>query len=163
MLLRRLLADEEGLSIVELALVAPILATMVIGVVDLSNGVSQKLVLQQVAQRLVERAMQGMQGDDSTQIFQALQLEGAEAAGVPSSQVTIRFWLACNGVSQNTSQATMLTDYEERRCPDDRQVYSRHLNVRITKTFTPFFNMRWAGAGADGNYTLVGEAGLRVQ
>jgi Flp pilus assembly protein TadG len=160
-LLRSLRDDESGVSVVELSLVAPILATMVVGLIDLSRGYSDKLILQQVAQRLVEKAMQGMQGESSTAIFNTLRAEGALAAGVPVNQVTIRYWLECNGVSQNTNPLTMAADYNK-VCPAG-QVYSRHLNVRIIKHYEPFFSLRWVGTNANGTFTLRGEAGLRVQ
>ena len=43
--------DERGASIIELALTAPFLAAMVIGMVDISRGYHAKLTLEQVAQR----------------------------------------------------------------------------------------------------------------
>lgn len=158
---RRLLAQDKGSAIVELALTAPLLATLVIGLVDLSKGYSEKLVLEQVAQRAIEKAMQGMQGDSSVAIFQTLQLEAATQAGVIPTAVKVRYWLECNGVSQNSSAATMDADYKK-LCADG-QYYSRHLSVQITKTYTPIFSMKWAGANADGNYILKGKAGMRVQ
>ena len=157
----RLCRDERGATIIEMALAAPFLATLIIGMVDISRGYSEKLQVEQVAQRSIEKAMQGMQGDDSTDIFQTLQAEAAAAAGVLPTNVEVRYWLECNGVSQNTSPATMAADYEK-VCPTG-QVYARYLNIEIEKTFTPMFSTRWAGANADGTYTLVGEAGLRVQ
>ncbi|HYC65277.1 MAG TPA: TadE/TadG family type IV pilus assembly protein [Reyranellaceae bacterium] len=153
--------DERGGSMIEMALVAPFLATLVIGMVDISRGYSEKLQLEQVAQRAVEKAMQGMQGDNSTTIFQSLKVEAATAAGVPQSAVEVRYWLECNGVSQNSSAATMDADYNQ--VCQSGQVYARYLNVRIQKTYTPMFSTRWAGANANGTYTLVGQAGLRVQ
>ena len=42
-LLPSLFRDERGTSIIELALVAPLLATLVIGMSDLSRGYSAKL------------------------------------------------------------------------------------------------------------------------
>lgn len=159
--LTNLARDARGAAIIEMALAAPVLATLLIGMVDLSRGYSAKLRLEQVAQRSVEKAMQGMQGDDSTDIFETLKAEAAAAAGVSESAVTVRYWLECNGVSQNTNPSTMAADYDT-VCPGG-QVYARYLNVRIQKTYTPMFRTRWAGANADGTYTLVGEAGLRVQ
>lgn len=163
-MMRRLISpggDERGTSVVEMGLIVPVLATFLIGTVDISRGFSAKLQLEQVAQHGVEKAMQGMQGDNSTTIFTSLQSEIATAADVPTSNVVVRYWLECNGVSQNTSTATMATDYE--RVCSAGQRYSRHLNVRITKAYTPLFATRWAGANANGTYTLSGEAGLRVQ
>ncbi len=159
--LRNLARDERGASIIEMALVAPFLATLVIGMIDISRGYSAKLQLEQVSQRTVEKAMQGMQGDDSTDIFETLKAEAAEVAQVDPSAVEVRYWLECNGVSQNTSPSTMPADYEK-VCASG-EVYSRHLNVSIEKTYTPMFATRWLGSNSDGTFTLTGESGLRVQ
>ena len=160
--LLKLARDDRGTSIIELGLLAPILATLVIGMTDISMAFSEKLKLEQVAQRAIEKAMQGMQGDDSTDIFNTLKAEAAAAAGVSESAVTVRYWLECNSVSQNTSASTMQADYEK-VCANSSQVYSRHLNVSIQKNFTPTFSVRWLGSNSDGTFTLSGEAGMRVQ
>lgn len=155
--------DERGASIIELALTAPFLAAMVIGMVDISRGYHAKLTLEQVAQRAVEKAMQGMQGDDSTDIFDGLKAETAAAAQIDEEDVTVTYWLECNGVSQNTGgTAGMAADYEK-VCPNSTDVFSRHMNVRLEKTYTPMFKTKFLGSNADGTFTLVGEAGLRVQ
>ena len=160
-ILHKIRRDERGASIIEMALVAPFLATLTIGMVDLSRAYSEKLFVEQAAQRAVERAMQGMQGDESTDIFEGLQAEAAETADVDADDVTVRYWLECNGVEQNASEATMADDYEK-VCPDG-QYYSRHISVSIEKTYTPMFSTKWLGANADGTLTFVGEAGMRVQ
>jgi Flp pilus assembly protein TadG len=157
----KLARDERGTSIIELALLAPMLATLIIGMSDLSLGYAQKLQLEQAAQRSIEKAMQGMQGDESTDIFDGLQDEAAEAAGVQPNAVEVRYWLECNGVSMNTNPATMAADYNQ--VCSGTAVYSRHLSVSIQKTFTPTFKVKWLGSNDDGTFTLVGEAGLRVQ
>jgi len=159
--LAQLRRDERGASILEMALTAPFLAAMVIGMVDISRGYNAKLELEQFAQRAVEKAMQGMQGDESQSIFQGLQTETAAAAGVPTNKVEIRYWLECNGVKQNTNVATQAADYEK-KCPDG-QVYSRHLNVRIEKKYYPMFETKFLGSNPDGSFDLIGESGLRVQ
>jgi Flp pilus assembly pilin Flp len=159
--LRNLAGDERGASIIEMALVAPFLATLVIGMIDISRGYSAKLKLEQVAQRTIEKAMQGMQGDDTTEIFETLQEEAAEIAEVDENDVEVRYWLECNGVSQNSSPSTMPADYEKVCDPGVR--YSRHLNVKIEKAYTPMFATKWLGSNSDGSFTLVGESGLRVQ
>ena len=53
----RLLANARGAAVIELALVAPVLALGVIGIVDVSNAYSRKLALEQGAQRAVEKIM----------------------------------------------------------------------------------------------------------
>lgn len=159
--IRSLARDERGASIIEMALVAPFLATLVIGMIDISRGYSAKIKLEQVSQRTIEKAMQGMQGDDSTDIFNTLKAEAAATAEVDPSKVEVRYWLECNGVSQNTNPATMAADYEKVCQSGER--YSRHLNVKIEKTYTPMFATKWLGSNTDGSFTLIGESGIRVQ
>lgn len=159
--LLKLASDDRGTSIIELALLAPIFATMVIGMSDISLAYSARLQLEQAAQRSIEKAMQGMQGDESTDIFDGLKTEAALTAGVEEGAVDVRYWLECDGVSQNTNPATMQADYD--KVCTGTAVYSRHLSVSIEKTFTPTFSIKWLGSNSDGTFTLVGESGLRVQ
>ena len=53
----RLFSSERGAAVIEMALVAPVLALGVIGIVDVSNAYSRKLALEQGAQRAVEKIM----------------------------------------------------------------------------------------------------------
>ena len=159
--MRKLARDDRGTSVIELALLAPLLATLVIGMSDISLAYSQKLQLEQAAQRAIEKAMQGIQGDDSTDIFNGLKAEAAATAGVEEDAVDVRYWLECDGVSMNTNPATMADDYDQ--VCTGTQVYSRHLNVSIEKTYTPTFKVHWLGSNTDGTFNLVGESGLRVQ
>ena len=102
-----------------------------------------------------------MQGKKDTDLYDTLQAEGASAAGVAASAVTVKYWLECNNVSQYTSAATMTADYDK-VCPSG-QTYARYVTIDITKTFTPMFATKWAGANSNGTYTLHGTAGIRVQ
>lgn len=153
-----LLRDQRGTSIVELALIAPILATLVIGMSDLSTAYSAKLQLEQSAQRSIEKAMNGKK---EAALFETLQSEAMDAADVEADAVEVKFWLECDGVSQNTNPATMVADYGK-VCGDD-ETYARYVNVRIEKNFEPTFSTKWLGSNPDGSFTLVGEAGIRVQ
>jgi hypothetical protein len=156
--LLHLFRDKRGTSVIELALVAPLLASLVIGMTDISRGYSAKLKLEQAAQRSIEKAMNG---EKETVLFETLQTEAIQAAGVSADAVEVRYWLECDGVSQNSSPSSMETDYE-RVCADGAS-YARYVNVRIEKTYTPMFSTEWLGANPDGTFTLVGEAGIRVQ
>ncbi|HEY0628718.1 MAG TPA: TadE/TadG family type IV pilus assembly protein [Sphingomicrobium sp.] len=159
--LAHLVRDERGTSVIELALVAPVLAALVIGMTDLSRGYSAKLQLEQAAQRSIERTMNGKK---QTALFQTLQTEAMQAAGVGAGAVEVRFWLECDGVPQNTAPSTMEEMVEDYKIVcEDGEPQARYVNVRIEKTFTPMFNTRWLGANPNGTYTLVGEAGIRVQ
>jgi Flp pilus assembly protein TadG len=153
-----LIRDQRGASIIELALVAPFLATLTIGMVDISQGYSAKVKLTQAAQRAIEKAMQG---EKTTDLYDTLQTEAATAAGVSTSAVTVKYWLECNGVNQNTSTATMTADFEK-VCPSG-QTYARYVTVEIEKIYTPMFSTRWLGSNSNGTFTLHGKAGLRVQ
>jgi Flp pilus assembly pilin Flp len=160
-LLRSLRQDESGSAVVELGLVAVTLSGLMIAMIDLGKGYSEKLVLEQVAQRAVEKAMQGVQADAQTSIFTTLKAEAATEAGVNQTDVVVKYWLECAGVSQFTTFPKMDEDYAK-VCSSGVQ-YSRFLEVRIEKAYTPTFNMPWLHANAQGKVIVKARAGLRVQ
>ena len=149
--LSTLARDESGASIIEMALVAPFLAALVIGMVDISRGYNQTLFLEQAAQRSIEKVMQAKK---QTSLYQTLKTEAATAAGVAESAVTVDWWLECAGVRQ--------AGYDDAVCPTGVP-YARYVTVVIQKTYTPMFSTRFAGANSDGTFTLKGKAGIRVQ
>src|SRR3954468_21286617 len=53
----RLFSNERGAAVIEMAMVAPVLALGVIGIVDISNAYSRKLALEQGTQRAIEKIM----------------------------------------------------------------------------------------------------------
>jgi Flp pilus assembly protein TadG len=159
-MIRRLLhlaRDDRGASIIEMALILPVFSTVVIGVADVSRAYSQKLLLEQAAYRAIEK-VQAYQASEST--YDTLQNEVVSAAtdagftDVTASNVTIDFWLECNGVRQATYDSSCATD----------SAAARWITVDVTHKFTPMFaSNRWPGSNADGTYTLHGRAGLRTQ
>lgn len=149
-LIARLGRDRRGAAVMELALVAPIFATMLIGMVDIGRGYSMKLQLEQAAQRAIEKVMNG-QADKSTAA--ALKTEAATVAGVAESFVTVDFWLECDSVRQASYNMS---------CPAG-QIVRRYLTVQIDKTFTPMFSAKWLGSNADGSFTVTGKTGVRTQ
>ena len=148
--LSRLRKDKRGAAIIELGLAAPILATMLIGMVDLGRGYSMKLQLEQAAQRAIEKVMNGQA--DRTSIA-ALKTEAATTASVDETAVTVDFWLECDGARQASYDTTCT----------GTAVSRRYLTVQITKAFSPMFAVKWAGANSDGTYTVVGKTGVRTQ
>jgi Flp pilus assembly protein TadG len=147
----RLARDERGASIVELALVVPVMASLLIGMVDLSRAYSHKLKLEQSAQRAIEKVQQ-YQATSST--YSTLQAEAATAAGVPTTDVAIDYWLECNGVRATTYESVCTSG----------EVYARWVQVDVTGTFTPLFpSKRYPGANSNGTFTLHGIAGMRTQ
>lgn len=149
-LFKNLVRDESGATIVELALMAPIMATMLIGMVDLSFGYSEKLELEQAAQRAVERVMQQRSASSD---YSDIKAEAAAHAGVPESAVTVDFWLECNGTRADSVSAA---------CADG-ETYARYVEVDVTDKYTPYIGTKFLGANDDGSYTLTGTAGIRIQ
>ena len=147
----RIARDDRGASIIELALVAPVLASLLVGMVDMSRAYSYKLKLEQSAQRAIEKVQQ-YQAESST--YSTLQSEAANAAGVPSSSVTIDYWLECDGTRQS--------DYNT-SCTGT-QTYGRWVTVSVQGTFTPMFRSKYyPRANSDGTFTITGKAGMRTQ
>jgi len=149
--------DENGASLIELAIALPILASLLIGMVDISRAYSAKLQLSQAAYRAVEKVQQY---NTTASTYNTLKTEAASAAtaagftGVTADSVAIDFWLECNGARA--------ADYNT-PCPNG-QAYARWVTVDITASFSPMFaSRRWPNANSDGTFTLHGKAGLRTQ
>jgi Flp pilus assembly protein TadG len=149
--LQCLAKDDRGASIVELALVAPVIASLLIGMVDLSRAYSYKLQLEQSAQRAIEKVQQYQ---TTTSTYGTLQSEAAAVAGVPTSNVTIDYWLECDGTRSSSYDSV---------CPDG-QTYARWVTVTVQGTFTPMFRSKYyPRANADGTFTIQGKTGMRTQ
>lgn len=154
--LRKLAHDERGASIIELALVTPVLGSLLIGMVDVSRAYSAKLQLEQSAQRAIEKVQQYQ---TTTSTYDTLRAEAASAAGITptTTNPTVRYWLQCNG------NARLYGSASETTCSSG-QSYQRYVEVTVTKPFTPMFGSRYfPRANADGTYTLTASAALRTQ
>jgi Flp pilus assembly protein TadG len=155
--IENLARDESGASIIEMGLMLPILGSLLIGMVDISRAYSAKLQLEQSAHRAIEKVQQYNTTDSTYNTLQAEAVTAAQAAGftnVTNNDVTIDYWLECNG----TRQADYTTS-----CTSG-QAYARWVTIDITATFTPMFSSnRWPGSNSNGTYTLHGKAGLRTQ
>ena len=146
--------DERGVSVVELGLVAPVIAFLIIGLTDIARGFASKLNLEQAAYRSLEKAAVGTVQSD----YAYLQAEAATAAGVPSGNVAVTYWLECDQVTQADWAGVCLST----------QMTSRYVRVTITSTYRPTFNYSYVGknflgVAANGTITQTGSATLRVQ
>lgn len=151
--LRNLLSCTAGTSVIELALALPILAAMLIGMVEMATAYSTKLRIEQAAQRAIEKVQQ-YQATSST--FNTMRAEAAAAAGITmtSTNPSVDWWLECNG--------TRKTNYTD-KCSVG-EIEARWIQVRIETKYTPFFaSAYFPGSNADGTYTVSGEAGIRTQ
>lgn len=158
--LKQLAQDNSGAAVIELALAAPILAAMVIGVSDISTAYGKKLELEQAAQRAIEKVMQttGADTPENTIKTEAVcQFNGTNTDGtcktapLTTANVTVTYSLTCDGAATAyTSDCT------------GTQVEVRYITASILYKWTPTFNFHF-GTQSDGTYHLDGSAGVRVQ
>jgi hypothetical protein len=144
--------DDRGNSAIELALAAPLLASLLIGMVDISRAVTKKMNLEQAAQRAVEKAQaRDYKSSDSSTIK-----ADAEAAAGTGSTATVDAWLECNHDGVHL-------DFDTGACGTGVP-YARYVKVKVSGTYTPIFGTRFfPGANANGSVNVAGQATLRVQ
>lgn len=146
--LLRLWRDRGGAAVVELAVVAPMIALLTVGIVDMSNGFSRKLKIEQGAQRAIEKIM-NTSGNDTVE--NTLAAEAATQADVPVDHVTVTYRLECNGT---------LSEGED--CPTGQEV-AKWITVTVTDRYEPMFARHFGGISGDGTYHLSATAGVRIQ
>lgn len=132
----------------------PVLATVLVGTVDISRAVSTKVQMEQAAQRAIELAQTNSYSSGSA-LKSAVQTEAQSAAGTGSS-ATASAWLECDHSS------TQL-DYDTGTCSSG-QTYARYVSVTVTGYYTPLFGTTlFSSSNADGTVTVKGYAVLRMQ
>jgi hypothetical protein len=145
----RVFRDRKATATVELALIAPIFATLLIGVVDMTMAVNRKIVLEQATQRGIEKIMQTTLNETvDTTIVQ----EAASAAGVDQSKVTLNYWLKCDGVKKDSYSDDCTST----------QIETRYITLAITDEFTPLFPLARLGI-AGSTLTIKAESGIRTR
>jgi len=130
-LLAALGRDERGVSVVELGFLAPILALLATGVMDLSKGLSERFSLQQAVNRSLElvQSRPAVADENENEVsYEFVKTEALKAAGT-GAQVTLTLWRECDGVT-----ATPYAD----SCPST-QDQARYLRIRITKNYAGEF------------------------
>jgi len=171
-LLRNLARSERGTVTIELAIVAPVLAVLIIGVTDISMAYSHKLEIEQGAQRAIEKVMQTT-GDttvaDTIKKEAVCQVNGTNADGtcatgrLTTDDVTVTYRLECTdggGVVSNseTDDATIFDGYS---CASGSSE-ARYIMATVRDVYTPMFPIHF-GTDPDGTYHLGTTAGVRVQ
>jgi len=146
-LFKKLARSTRGAATIELALVMPILTTMLIGIVDVTTAFNRKLELEQAVQRSIERVMQTT--TDET-VEANIKQEAAAAAGISEDAVIVTYTLTCNGV---------VTAYDTDCVGGQTEV--RYVNVEATTTFTPMFPLAQLGMSGD-YFTITAETGIRT-
>lgn len=153
---RKILNSDRGASVVELGLVAPFFAALVIGMSDLGSAYSMKLRLEQAAQRSLER-LQQMSSPADPSNHDTIATEGADAAtdaGYGGATVSVDYTNYCDGVAT--------ANYTD-GCSSN-QTQMKYVNVTISSDYTPLFtNSYFPNHNPDGTVTITGRAGMRVQ
>jgi Flp pilus assembly protein TadG len=170
--IRMLSSNERGAAIIEMALVAPVLALGVIGIVDVSNAYSKKLALEQGAQRAIEKIMNTTETAtvESTLASEAVcQVNGmtgstCNTSPITTSNVTVTWRLDCTnaGGTVTTNTTTTSGTYDGWTCPAG-STSARYVQVTVTDKYTPLFPIHFVGFNStDSTYHLSATAGVRT-
>lgn len=166
--------DCRGTAVIELAIIAPVLALVVAGIVDVANAYSHKLQLEQGAQRAIEKVMQTTELDtvEATLKTEVIcQVNGTNENGscrsapVTAGDVTVTYRLECkSGVSISSSQtSTDAVAFDTLACAADERE-TRYLSISVAGKYTPMFPIHFSGLNAsDGTYHMSATAGMRTQ
>jgi Flp pilus assembly protein TadG len=170
---RTLAREERGAAVIELALVAPVLAIMIAGITDISIAYGHRLELEQAVQRSIERVMQTTGVDtveDTIKNEAVCQYNGRDGNGncktdrITTSDVTVTYRLECTTTAGavTVSETTDATTFDGYACANSTDSESRYIMATAVDTYTPMFHLHF-GTGSDGVYELSATAGVRVQ
>ena len=150
--LRSILRDERGNSFIEMAFAAPLLATLLIGTVDISRAVATKVDVEQAAQRALERVQS--KAEFKTSDIPDYVADAKDAAGAGSS-ASVDAWLECNNDGVHL-------DFDTGTC-DSAAPYARYVQVNVTSSYQPLFGTRFFPGASNGSVPVNGKAVVRVQ
>ena len=148
--IRNPLRDDRGAAVIELALVAPMLALMTIGIIDVSQAFNRRLTLEQAAQRAIEKVMQTT-GETTPE--ETIKAEAAAQGDVAEEDVTVTYRLECNGEAQDTFDT---------ECAEG-ETESRYLMVNVAGSYEPMFPTHYFGNDSDKVYHMTATAGMRTK
>ena len=140
--------DQRGAAIIELAIVAPVLALMTVGVVDLANGFGRKMKLEQAAQRAMEKVMNTT---GETTVEATIIKEASQQAEVTQDKVKVNWRIECDGAVTAALECTEGT------------TETKWVSVTVTDQYEPLFPLHFAGINGDGTYHISSSAGVRVE
>lgn len=179
----RLLANDRGAAVIEMAMIAPVLALGVIGIVDVSNAYSRKLALEQGVQRAVEKIANTTENSsvESTLANEVkCQVNGSTTStstsnGVTTTtttcntsstqNITVNWKLICTtGTTPVTTTTTSSTTYDTAvagcTSPSTKAGY---VSVTVTDKYSPMFPIHFASfSTSDSTYHINATAGVRT-
>src|SRR5881397_2191156 len=132
----KLRADDRGAAVIELALVAPVLGLMVIGVVDMSNAFSRKLQAEQAAQRAIEKIQQTTQDktvEDAIKDEAVCQVNGTNSDGTCKTTPLTTADVALTYTEECTDSAGTVTTFYGSDAADctGTQTQSQYISVTV--------------------------------
>lgn len=168
-----ILRNERGAAVIEMALVAPILALMVVGIVDMSNAFSRKLALEQGAQRAIEKIMNTTENAtvESTLASEVqCQVNGSTTSGgvttcnsSPTQTITVTWRLDCTTGGTTTSQSTTNSATYDGYVSACAGTKAGYVQVNVTDKYSPLFPIHFAAFNSgDSTYHLSATAGTRT-
>jgi Flp pilus assembly protein TadG len=169
----RLLGNDGGAAVIEMALIAPVLALGVIGIVDVSNAYSRKLALEQGVQRAVEKIMDTTENStvESTLANEVqCQVNGSTTSGgvttctTSSTQaITVTWRLDCTVGGTTTSQTTTTSATYDGWVTACAGTKAGYVQVAVTDKYSPLFPIHFAAFNtSDSTYHLAATAGVRT-
>lgn len=141
-----------GTSTVELAFVFPIGLLLLLGSIDSSLAVAEKLRVEAAASRAIEQitAYSRVRTD-----YSASRAEAAAAANVNVSDVTVSYWFECNDVVQSSFTGS---------CSNSTDQISRFVKVVVRGKFEPSVNYGdFLTTDSSGFVRVEGDASVRIQ
>src|SRR4051794_31705142 len=115
-----LLSETRGAVTIELALVATLLTTFVIGISDISGAYSKKVQIEQLAQRIVEKAQQNGYQPANQTTLESEATTAVAAAGVTGGSADVTDWLECT-----SSSGTVTVKAWTANCANSGDTYGR--------------------------------------
>ncbi|MBW0006504.1 MAG: pilus assembly protein [Sphingomonas sp.] len=172
-LLALLRADDRGAAVIEMAMVAPVLALCVIGIVDISNAFSKQLSLEQGAQRAIEKIMNTTENAsvESTLASEVqCQVNGSTTSGgvttcntSPTQAITVNWRLDCTVGTTTTSQTTTNSATYDGWLTACAGTKAGYVSVTVTDKYSPLFPIHFASFNtSDSTYHLTATAGVRT-
>lgn len=133
--------DNQGLAIIEAALVIPVLLVILVGLTDFSMALFKRLYTEQVAISGTQLAISGGIGPvPDTQIIAQL----AADSGLPTANFAITRWTECNSDG---------TKYPQGPCPNDNDVREDFVKVAVTNSYQPIFKVGMFSLVPSSNFT----------
>jgi len=173
-IMHTLIREERGPVLIELALVAPVFITMVVGVVDITNAYNQKLALEQGAQRAIEKMQQTSQDktvDQSVKDEVVCQVNGMTTTNgvetcksglITAEDVTVTDRLECLDAAGTAVHVYTGADAVEDCAGGETE--TRYVSVAVNSVYTPMFPLHFGTYdSAKGGYVINVTAGVRTK